>query len=163
MGFSFSHGTQKRWIMAALWRLPLFKFGDNPQKSILYQTCKTFPTVYMVAPLKKKLILSRVITKSLSRPRTSQKNKTAIITPFGLFEYLFTPFGLSNADQRMMDRTTDGLEGVFAYMDNSHVGSLDRQTHLCHLEAFFTALAPMASHQFGKMCFCNSFSGNSWT
>ncbi len=40
-----------------------------------------------------------------------------------------------------MTRTTDGLEGVFAYMDNSHVGSLDRQTHLRHLEAFFTALA----------------------
>jgi hypothetical protein len=36
--------------------------------------------------------------------------KTAIETPFGLFEYLFTPFGLSNAAQtfqRMMDRTTD--------------------------------------------------------
>jgi hypothetical protein len=34
---------------------------------------------------------------------------TAIKTPFGLFEYLFTPFGLSNAAQtfqRMMDRTT---------------------------------------------------------
>jgi hypothetical protein len=29
MGFSFAHGTQKRWIVAALWRLPLFKFGDN--------------------------------------------------------------------------------------------------------------------------------------
>jgi hypothetical protein len=41
----------------------------------------------------------------------------------------------------MMDRTTDGLEGVFAYMDDSHVGSLDRQTHLRHLEAFFIALA----------------------
>ncbi len=70
--------------------------------------------------------------------------KTAIITPFGLFEYLFTPFGLSNAAQtfqRMMDRTTDGLEGVFAYMDNSRVGSPDRQTHLRHLEAFFNALA----------------------
>jgi hypothetical protein len=37
--------------------------------------------------------------------------------------------------------TTDGLEGVFAYMDDSHVGSLDRHTYLRHLEAFFTALA----------------------
>jgi hypothetical protein len=26
-------------------------------------------------------------------------------------------------------------------MNNSRVGSLDKQTHLCHLEAFFTALA----------------------
>jgi hypothetical protein len=25
--------------------------------------------------------------------------KTVIITPFGLFKYLFTPFGLSNAAQ----------------------------------------------------------------
>jgi hypothetical protein len=70
--------------------------------------------------------------------------KTAIITPFGLFEYLFTPFGMSNIAQkfqRMMDRTTDGLESVFVYMDDSRVGSLDRKTHLRHLEAFFTALA----------------------
>ncbi len=70
--------------------------------------------------------------------------KTAIIMPFGLFEYLFTPFGLSNAAQtfqRMMDHITDSLEGVFAYMDDSCVGSPDRQTHLRHLEAFFNALA----------------------
>jgi hypothetical protein len=62
----------------------------------------------------------------------------------GLYEYLFTPYRLSNAVltfQRMMDRTTDGLEGVFAYMDDSRVGSPDRQTHLCHLKVFFTALA----------------------
>jgi hypothetical protein len=54
------------------------------------------------------------------------------------------PFGLSNAAQafqRMMDRTIDSLEGVFAYMDNSHVGSPDRQTHLLHLEAFFNPVA----------------------
>jgi hypothetical protein len=30
MGFSFAHGFQKRWIVAALWQLPPFKFGDNP-------------------------------------------------------------------------------------------------------------------------------------
>ncbi len=70
--------------------------------------------------------------------------KTAIITLFGLLEYLFKPFGLFNAAQtfqRMMDRTKDGLEGVFAYMDDSRVGSPDRQTHLRHLEVFFSALA----------------------
>ncbi len=41
----------------------------------------------------------------------------------------------------MIDRTTDSLEVVFAYMDDSHVGSPDRQTHLLHLEAFLNALA----------------------
>jgi hypothetical protein len=64
--------------------------------------------------------------------------------PFGLFEYLFTPIGLSNAAQtfqRMMDRTVDGLEGVFAYIDDSRVGSPDRQTHFLHLEALFNSLA----------------------
>jgi hypothetical protein len=69
--------------------------------------------------------------------------KTAIIAPFCLFEYLFTPFGLSNTAQtfqRMIDRTTDGLKAVFAYMNDSQVGSLDRQTHLRHLKAFFLAL-----------------------
>ncbi len=40
-----------------------------------------------------------------------------------------------------MDHTTDGLEGMFAYMDDSRVGSPDRHTHLHHLEAFFKALA----------------------
>jgi hypothetical protein len=84
--------------------------------------------------------------------------KMVIIMQFGLLEYLFMLFGLSNAAQafqRMMDHTTDGLEDVFAYvddsrvgsldmfayMDDSHVGSPDRQTHLLHLESFSTALA----------------------
>ncbi len=40
-----------------------------------------------------------------------------------------------------MDRTTDGLEGVVACMDDSLVGSPERQTHLHHLEEFFKALA----------------------
>jgi hypothetical protein len=79
-----------------------------------------FPTVYTVAQFCQKLILSRVITKFLSF--WEHILKTAIIMSFGLFEYLYTPFGLSNAaqtSQRMMDRTTDGLDGVFAYMDDS--------------------------------------------
>ncbi len=72
--------------------------------------------------------------------------KMAIIMLFGLFEYLFMPFGLSNAAQtyqRMMDCTTEGLEDVFAYIDDSRVGSPDRQTHLLHLEIFFNAWPPI--------------------
>jgi hypothetical protein len=41
--------------------------------SILCQTSKTFPIVYTIAQFFQKLILSRVITKFLSEPRTSQK------------------------------------------------------------------------------------------
>ncbi len=41
----------------------------------------------------------------------------------------------------MIARTTDGVEGVFAYMDDFQVGSPDRQTHLRILSFFFNALA----------------------
>jgi hypothetical protein len=57
----------------------------------------------------------------------------------------------------MMDRTTDDLEGVFAYMDDSPVGSPDRQTHLLHLEAFFNASATNGLAINLKKCFfCNA-------
>ncbi len=32
MGLPFAHGTQKRWIVAALQRLPPSQFGDNPRQ-----------------------------------------------------------------------------------------------------------------------------------
>ena len=47
--------------------------------------------------------------------------KTAICTPFGLFEFRHMPFGLRNAGntfQRMMDRILAGLSFVFCYLDD---------------------------------------------
>jgi hypothetical protein len=41
----------------------------------------------------------------------------------------------------MIDHVVNKLEAVFAYMNDSWVGSQDRQTHLVHLEALFAALA----------------------
>jgi hypothetical protein len=67
--------------------------------------------------------------------------RTAIITPFGLFEYLFPPFLVcqTNAAQtfQKIDRTCADLEGKFPYMDDTRVGSPDRETQLHHLNKFF--------------------------
>ena len=48
--------------------------------------------------------------------------KTAVITPFGLFEYSVTTFGLCNAGQtfqRYVNRALADLEIVFVYLDYS--------------------------------------------
>ena len=70
--------------------------------------------------------------------------KTAVTTPFGLFEFLRMPFGLKNAAQtfqRFMDNVTRGLDGVYPYLDDILVASPDATTHLSHLEALFARLA----------------------
>ena len=57
--------------------------------------------------------------------------KTAIITPFGLFEFLFMPFGLHNAGQafqRLMDRLFGHLPFVFVYFDDLIIASLGMDT-----------------------------------
>ena len=58
--------------------------------------------------------------------------KTAIITPFGLFEFLRMPFGLCNAAQafqRFMDCITRGLEGVHVYIDDILVVGRNDEEH----------------------------------
>ncbi len=69
--------------------------------------------------------------------------KTAICTPFGLFEFRRMPFGLRNAGntfQRMMDRILAGLSFVFCYLDDIIIASRDEQEHLEHLREVFSRL-----------------------
>jgi hypothetical protein len=59
--------------------------------------------------------------------------KTAICTPFGLFEFRRMPFGLPNAGntfQRMIDRILAGLSFVFCFLDDIIIASRDEQEHL---------------------------------
>ena len=66
----------------------------------------------------------------------SDIKKTAIITPFGLFEFLRMPFGLKNAGmtfQRFMDRVMAELPFVLVYLDDILVASADRRSHAGHL------------------------------
>ena len=68
--------------------------------------------------------------------------KTAIVTPFGLFEFLSMPFGLKNAAQtfqRLMDRIFKGLPFVFIYHDEILVASHGRRLHLKHLRVVWSS------------------------
>ena len=69
--------------------------------------------------------------------------KTAVITPFGLYEFLVLAFGLRNAGssfQRMMDRVIRGLPFVFCYLDDLRVASRSPQEHMEHLFILFQRL-----------------------
>nr|VZI07986.1 unnamed protein product [Spirometra erinaceieuropaei] len=66
--------------------------------------------------------------------------KTAVTTPFGLFEFLRMPFGLRNASQtfqRFIDRVLRGLPFVYAYIDDVLVASRDVEEHLHHHTLLF--------------------------
>jgi cleavage and polyadenylation specificity factor subunit 1 len=69
--------------------------------------------------------------------------KTAITTPFGLFEYLFMPFGLRNAAQtfqRHIDTVLSGLHFATAYIDDILIASANEREHLDHLKTLFQRL-----------------------
>eukprot|EP00795_Rhopilema_esculentum_P017889 gene17889-biopygen2080 len=70
--------------------------------------------------------------------------KTAITTPFGLFEFVRMPFGLRNAAQtfqRFMHQVLRGLDFVFAYIDDLLIASKSEAEHLLHLDILFSRLS----------------------
>jgi hypothetical protein len=69
--------------------------------------------------------------------------KTAITTPFGLFEFPFMSFGLRNAAQtfqRFIDDILRGLNFCFAYLDDILVFSRTLKEHGNHLRTLFDRL-----------------------
>ena len=70
--------------------------------------------------------------------------KTALITPFGLWEFLRMPFGLKNAAQsfqRLMDGILRDVPFAFVYLDDILVASHSPQEHHQHLKQLFTLLS----------------------
>ncbi|GBN19492.1 Uncharacterized protein K02A2.6 [Araneus ventricosus] len=71
------------------------------------------------------------------------KQKTAIITPFGLFQFNFMTFGLRNAAQtmqRLMDNALQGFDFCFVYIDDLLIASSSLEEHLDHLKQVFDRL-----------------------
>ena len=70
--------------------------------------------------------------------------KTAVTTPFGLFEFVRMPFGLHNAGktfQRFMDEVMRGLDFSFWYMDDILIASSNEQEHMKHLDLVLSRLS----------------------
>jgi transposase InsO family protein len=70
-------------------------------------------------------------------------HKTAIATPFGLFEFPYMSFGLCNAAQtfqRFIDGIIRGLDFCYAYIDDILVASDSEEQHLSHLRQLFDRL-----------------------
>jgi len=71
--------------------------------------------------------------------RKSDIRETAIITPFGLFEFPYMTFGLRNAAQtfqRFMDQVIAGLDFCFTYIDDILIASQETQ-HKEYLKILF--------------------------
>lgn len=70
--------------------------------------------------------------------------KTAITTPFGLFEFPFMTFGLRNAAQtfqRFMDEVLRGLDFCYTYLDDILISSSSVDQHQQHLRQLFERLS----------------------
>lgn len=69
--------------------------------------------------------------------------KTAVTTPFGLFEFVSMPFGLRNAAQtfqRMINQVVQNLDFCFVYLDDIVIASSSLEEHLNHLRILFKKL-----------------------
>lgn len=69
--------------------------------------------------------------------------KTAITTPFGMFEFPYMTFGLRNAGQtfqRFMDEVLNGLDFAYGYLDDVLIYSESKERHMEHLQKLFGRL-----------------------
>jgi len=98
----------------------LHDFPHNLEKSIIFTTLDLTMTYHQIPVAEE------------DRP------KTAVITPFELFEYNVMPFGLLNAAQsfqRLMNCNLRGLDYCQCYINDILVTLPNLQTHRLHLQA----------------------------
>lgn len=70
--------------------------------------------------------------------------KTAVTTPFGLYEFLYVPYGLKNAGstfQRHMDKLFANIPRTFVYIDDILIASETEEQHAADIDKVLSVLA----------------------
>ena len=121
-----------------MWRLPVPQqchhtrpISYSPDFSATLHGAKVFSTIDLVRAYHQIPVLPEDVPK------------TAISTPFGLFEFIRMPFGLKNAAQtfqRFMDQVLRGLDFCYVYIDDILVASASPEEHQRHLRLIFERL-----------------------
>ena len=122
-------------------RLNQVTIPDTYPMPLIHDVLKRLPnaTIFSTLDLRKAYHQIPVAPEDIS--------KTAVITPCGLFEYLFMPFGLRNAAQTFQRHIHNILEKLpfssfsISYIDDILVGSKDPESHELHIRQIFEALS----------------------
>ncbi|UYV66811.1 hypothetical protein LAZ67_4002935 [Cordylochernes scorpioides] len=138
VGQSSPPSTQERRLATTMWRLQETEYRYRPRPISTYH---------------------HVPVESRDIP------KTAVITPFGLFEFPRMSFGLCNASQsfqRLINEVLQGLDFAYAYIDDVLIASDSENQHVSHLQQLFGRLRDYGLTINKTKCTFGQIQSNSW-